>query len=143
MLYYFITLLLYLMYYVKGFFAAIKKRFRELDNGVLYHSPIFIEDAFKAATTLHNMVLLFDGRASFDHRWENVQWENIHPDEDEMDFDDEFLSPVPNISGVTVPNDFSQDQDYPEEPDDQIRVIDPMSSKRSFKVLYFIIIHLI
>jgi hypothetical protein len=124
------------IYYFLGFFGTLKKRFRLLDNGVLYHSPLFVEDAFKAATTLHNLCLIFDGRAHFDRQWENVQWEDIHPDEEEKDEDDILESPAPNISGVSVEsNDYSQEENKEVA---EVRVIDPMSSKRSFKVLLFI-----
>ena len=102
----------------------------------MYHSPQFIEDAFKTCTILHNMVLAYDGRDNFGV-WEAVDWETLHPDmvgldeDDEDVLDDHSQTPVPNISGVTNYGDYS-----PIRPNREIKVIKTNHNKREFKVTF-------
>jgi hypothetical protein len=69
---------------VECFFGILKIRWRLFMNPIHYHSKITIEHAFKTACCLHNMILIFDETiAKLNTDWENVRWENIHPDGDE------------------------------------------------------------
>jgi hypothetical protein len=61
-------------------FGILKIRFRFLRGFVLYQKPEIIENAFKTAAMLHNMLLEWDGLNDF-------HWENIDPD-GEMEDDD-------------------------------------------------------
>jgi hypothetical protein len=62
-------------------FGMLKSRFRLLWNGVVYHYTQDIEMAMKTACILHNLILTYDGQSLAS--WENIDWQTLHPDEDE------------------------------------------------------------
>ena len=69
-----------------GTFGVLKARFRFLRNGVVYHKAETLHHAFKTSCCLHNMILIYDGRASARERlWEQVDWESLDPDADDED----------------------------------------------------------
>ena len=69
---------------VECFFGILKIRWRLFLQAIYFHSQITIEQAFKTACCLHNMILIYDQTiAKLNAEWENVRWENIHPDDDE------------------------------------------------------------
>ena len=68
-------------------FGILKIRFRFLRGFVLYQKAEIIENAFKTAAMLHNMLLEWDGLNDF-------HWENIDPD-GEIE-DDDLPEPVVN-----------------------------------------------
>ena len=45
---------------IECFFGITKQRFRFLKNAIRYHNPLTIENAFKVAGVLHNMLLSYD-----------------------------------------------------------------------------------
>lgn len=77
-------------------FGILKIRFRFLRGFVLYQKPEIIENAFKTAAMLHNMLLEWDGLNDF-------HWENINPDGDMED--DDLPEPVVNVEplGEIIP----------------------------------------
>jgi len=74
-------------------FGILKIRFRFLRGFVVYHDANTIENAFKTAAMLHNMLLEWDGLDDF-------CWDNIHPDGELQE--DELI--VPNIAIVQLRN---------------------------------------
>jgi len=54
-------------------FGRLKMRFRFLRGFVVYHDAMIIENAFKTAAMLHNMLLKWD-------RMDDYNWGNIGPD---------------------------------------------------------------
>ena len=78
---------------VECVFGILKTRFRFFRNAISYRFPIMIEQAFKTACCLHNMILLFDqgvhGQAK---EWESVNWENLDPDGDDIEELEEFTA---------------------------------------------------
>ena len=77
---------------VECFFGILKIRWRFLMFLIEYHCATFIQNCFKCACILHNMILQFDrGRHEECARWENVDWENMNPD---MDYDVENIPHV-------------------------------------------------
>ena len=74
-------------------FGILKIRFRFLRGFVVYHDANTIENAFKTAAMLHNMLLEWDGLDEF-------CWDNIHPDGELQE--DELI--VSNVARVQVNN---------------------------------------
>lgn len=66
-------------------FGILKIRFRFLRGFVIYQDADIIENAFKTAAMLHNMLLKWDGLDDFN-------WENINPDG--VLEDDELVAPA-------------------------------------------------
>jgi len=64
-------------------FGRLKIRFRFLRGFVIYHDASVIEDAFKTAAMLHNMLLKWDGL-------DDSNWANIGPDGPLEDVNDEI-----------------------------------------------------
>ena len=77
---------------VECFFGVLKSRFRYFRNGIRYHSREVVEQAFKTACCLHNMLLLFDGLTGFNSKeWQNVDWNELDPDAKDVDENDERM----------------------------------------------------
>lgn len=81
-------------------FGILKIRFCFLRGFLVYHDANTIENAFKTAAMLHNMLLEWDGLDEF-------CWDNIHPDGELQE--DELI--VPNVARVQVPNVVLQQND--------------------------------
>ena len=91
----------------------MKARFRFFFNAILYRNGQDIENAFKTACVLHNMILDFDKGASTQEReWENVRWEDLEPTEEDSEDEDEdevvaveddgiVIHPLPDLSPLT------------------------------------------
>lgn len=80
-------------------FGILKIRFRFLRNPVIYQDAMTIENAFKTAAMLHNMLLQYDGLNVF-------HWDNIDPDGELGENEDVILVPVehqPDIEVVALP----------------------------------------
>jgi hypothetical protein len=69
---------------VECFFRAIKSRFNFFRNGILYTSPELIQNAFKTAAILHNMLLAYDGLWTECENSTSNFWDNLNPDTDEI-----------------------------------------------------------
>jgi hypothetical protein len=69
---------------VECVFGILKSRFRFFRNPISYRDPLMIEQAFKTACCLHNMILLFDeGANGHAKEWEAVDWETLDPEGDD------------------------------------------------------------
>lgn len=81
-------------------FGILKIRFRFLRGFVVYHDPFIIENAFKTAAMLHNMLLEWDGLD--DYNWENTDPDgNIDDDEVQLPIvvnDDALFNNEPTIN---------------------------------------------
>jgi hypothetical protein len=99
-------------------FGMLKQRFRFFLNSIQYHSFFLIENAFKCACMLHNMMITYNGMDIFE--WEKtVDWSTVDPDlEDDAyeeekddstlpdeDIGEEYLplQPAPIITHTTLP----------------------------------------
>ena len=90
---------------VECLFGAIKIRFHFIRNGIGYHNRDDIEAAFKTVCCLHNMILLFDGLAGSQYKlWEDVDWENLDPDGDDIEDDVDFIADENNDDDVSLPD---------------------------------------
>jgi hypothetical protein len=77
-------------------FGILKIRFRFLRGFVVYHDAITIENAFKTAAMLHNMLLEWD-------QLDDFSWDNIDPDGDLQD--DELIvtnAVVEDVNDVAI-----------------------------------------
>ena len=105
-------------YVVLGFFGAVKNQWRMFSNGLIFHSPFFITDAFKTCACLHNMILKFcrsDGQ-----NWENVRWDKVDADVDNI-FNGVPWDPV-DEDDIRVDNDIFDGIDE-DEGDDNISTV--------------------
>jgi hypothetical protein len=65
-------------------FGILKSRFRMLRKGIEFRSASFIEDIFRCASILHNMLIVFDGYDSLlndEHVWEALDPHKTEEDE--------------------------------------------------------------
>jgi hypothetical protein len=65
-------------------FGILKSRFRMLRKGIEFRSASFIEDIFRCASILHNMLIVFDGYDSLlndEHVWEALDPHQTEEDE--------------------------------------------------------------
>jgi hypothetical protein len=77
-------------------FGILKIRFRFLRGFVVYHDATTIENAFKTAAMLHNMLLEWD-------QLDDFSWDNIDPDGDLQD--DELIVTNAVVQDVNDVND--------------------------------------
>jgi hypothetical protein len=88
---------------VECFFAILKQRFRYFVVPCTLHNKIDIDNAFRVACMLHNLILRHDG---LDKLWEsNINWDKVDPngDGDEDDIDDFDYNPTFHDEGDIMP----------------------------------------
>ena len=78
-------------------FGILKVRFRFLRNAVSYHNASTMENAFKTAAILHNMLLRFDGYDTF-------EWEHVDPEAEDDEDDVEQLQEHRNNNEPLLPH---------------------------------------